>query len=162
MRKYTINYTDLVFNALLDVLKRTNRRTIDEKDISDFEKILSEISRINNIDLDIRYPSSYDDYKNIIAHYAYMYENNILNVTYTLYPWINREELEEKIRYSIFVSMEPVYGVTRERLKSSRTIDEQTQLNEISTIVNNQCLGTTKPPISKLDIKKKNRKNKIS
>ena len=58
--------------------------------------------------------------------------------------------------------MEPVYEVTRERLKSSRTIDEQTQLNEISTIVNNQCLGTTKPPISKLDIKKKNRKNKIS
>lgn len=162
MIKYTINYTDLVFNALLDVLKRTNRRTIDEKDISDFEKILSEISRINNIDLGIRYQSSYDDYKNIIAHYAYMDENNILNVTYTLYPWINSEELEEKIRYSIFVSMEPVYEVTRERLKSSRTIDEQTKLNEISTIVNNQCLGTTKPPISKLDIKKKNRKNKIS
>ena len=84
-----------MFNALLDVLKRTNRRTIDEKDISDFEKILSEISRINNIDLGIRYPSSYDDYKNIIAHYAYMDENNILNVTYTLYPWINMEELEE-------------------------------------------------------------------
>ena len=151
-----------MFNALLDVLKRTNRRTIDEKDISDFEKILSEISRTNNIELGIRYPSSYYDYKNIIAHYAYMDENNILNVTYTLYPWINSEELEEKIRYSIFVSMEPIYEVTREELKSSRTIDEQTQLNEISTIVNNQCLGTTKPPISKLDIKKKNRKNKIS
>lgn len=160
MKKYTINYTDLVFNALLDVLKRTNRRTIDEKDISDFEKILSEISRTNNIDLGIRYPSSYDDYKNIIAHYAYMNENNILKVTYTLYPWINSEQLEEKMRYSIFVSMEPVYEVTRERLKSSRTIDEQIQLNEISTIVNNYCLGTTKSSVSKLDIKRKTGKIK--
>lgn len=160
MKKYTINYTDLVFNALLDVLKRTNRRTIDEKDISDFEKILSEISRTNNIDLGIRYPSSYDDYKNIIAHYAYMDENNILNVTYTLYPWINSEELEEKMRYSIFVSMEPVYEVTRERLKSSRTIDEQIQLNEISAIVCNHCLSTTKSSVSKLDIKRKTGKIK--
>ena len=50
MRKYTITYTNLVLNTLLDLSKGRNRTTIDEKDISLFEKTLKKISKDNNID----------------------------------------------------------------------------------------------------------------
>lgn len=154
MRKYTINYTDLVFNTLLDVSKRKNRRTIDEKDITNFERILSEISLENDIDLNVSFSEDRETFKSRIDKYTYMKEDQKLGVTYTLYPWIDNDELEHELEYSIFVSMEPVYAVTRDKLRLARNTLEEHNLNQISEKVNNHYLQVVKSRISELEKEK--------
>lgn len=161
MRKYTITYTNLVLNTLLDLSKRKNRTTIDEKDISVFEKTLKKISKDNNIDLDIEYQTDSTLFEEKISKYAHMEESKDLGVTYTLYPWIGSDELEKELQFSIFVSMEPVYRVTRDSLRFSRDTLTENRLNQLTYKVNRYYLDSLESYIAELDDKKQEAKKQI-
>ena len=161
MRKYTITYTNLVLNTLLDLSKRRNRTTIDEKDISVFEKTLKKISKDNNIDLDIEYQTDSTLFEEKISKYAHMEESKDLGVTYTLYPWIGSDELEKELQFSIFVSMEPVYRVTRDCLRFSRDTLTENRLNQLTYKVNRYYLDSLESYIAELDDKKQEAKKQI-
>lgn len=161
MRKYTITYTNLVLNTLLDLSKRRNRTTIDEKDISVFEKTLKKISKDNNIDLDIEYQTDGTLFEEKISKYAHMEESKDLGVTYTLYPWIDSDELEKELQFSIFVSMEPVYRVTRDSLRFSRDTLTENRLNQLTYKVNHYYLASLESYIAELDDKKQEAKKQI-
>lgn len=161
MRKYTITYTNLVLNTLLDLSKRKNRTTIDEKDISVFEKTLKKISKDNNIDLDIEYQTDSTLFEEKISKYAHMEESKDLGVTYTLYPWIGSDELEKELQFSIFVNMEPVYRVTRDSLRFSRDTLTENRLNQLTYKVNRYYLDSLESYIAELDDKKQEAKKQI-
>lgn len=161
MRKYTITYTNLVLNTLLDLSKRRNRTTIDEKDISNFEKTLKKISKDNNIDLNVEYQTDGTLFEEKIGKYAHMEESKDLGVTYTLYPWIDSDELEKELQCSIFVSMEPVYRVTRDSLRFSRDTLTENRLNQLTYKINHYYLDSLESYIAELDEKKQEAKKQI-
>ena len=90
-----------------------------------------------------------------------MEESKDLGVTYTLYPWIDSDELEKELQFSIFVSMEPVYRVTRDSLRFSRDSLTENRLNQLTYKVNRYYLASLESYIAELDDKKQEAKKQI-
>lgn len=150
MRKYEISYENLVYNTMLDVCQREKRRTIDEKDISSYLTVLSEISHDNNIDLNIKYGEG-TAFKEKMEKYFYIKEDSDLGVTYTLYPWLDLEEFTKTLENTIFVSMQPVLNVTKQKLNNVHTHFEKFKLRSITMDVDNYYMSTIREKIISLD-----------
>ena len=145
--EYIVSYSNLLLNALLDTIKRERRRTIDSTDIINYEKAVVYIAKESNINLRFNYFNDKSKFLEEIANYVWIIQKDNTE-TYTLYPWISEEELELKIKNTIFSDMSVVYDVTEELLRFKRDRRETFKLKELEKDVNYYFFKETSKNIS--------------
>lgn len=145
--KYTVSYSNLLLNTMLDTMKRQNRRTIDGEDIVNFERELNSIIKQYNLPVDFK--SIQDTKQFLIEIEPYVYITNQDSYpNFTLLPWIGEEELEKVCKNTIFENMDFVYNVTKENLRFKRDIRCVERLRNIGREVNKKLLKSTIDNIS--------------
>ena len=158
--EYIVSYSNLLLNALLDTIKRERRRTIDSTDIINYEKAVVYIAKESNINLRFNYFNDKSKFLEEIANYVWIIQKDNTE-TYTLYPWISEEELELKIKNTIFSDMSVVYDVTEELLRFKRDRRETFKLKELEKDVNYYFFKETSKNISTLEKQKENEEKKL-
>lgn len=159
--KHKVKYSNLLLNTLLDTMRRENRRTIDGKDIMSFEKIIDKLAKTYNIPLEVEDLTNGRKFKEEIDQYIMITERDN-ETTYTLLPWISYEELEDRIRNTIFTDMSYVYRKTDEILLLNRTSNRVYKLRNIEREINENFLITTQNNITQLENAKKNELVKLA
>ncbi len=149
--KYTVNYSTLLLNTLLDTIKRENRRTIDGTDIINFEKIIHNFVKPFNysIEFDTLSNSELEKLKQFIH-----IEESANKETYTLLPWISEQELEESLTNTLFDDMSSIYQITEKELLLKRNRNEVFNLKEVEKKVNDNYLNSSTKTISLLEEQK--------
>lgn len=160
MKQYTIRYSNLVLNTLLDTIKREGRRTIDYVDIRNYERQLKIISIRNNINLDIQLYETKEDFADNIEKCAIIRES-VFGRTYTLFPWLSTCEFERMLENTIYVKMDPILQITSKTLKFSRTVDDLNKLNKIDNFINNSYIEDTLQNIKLLKIQQEEEEKKL-
>lgn len=154
MKKYTIEYKDIVLNTLLDAIKREKRYTIDTVDVMKYEKII--IGFINTYEIPMKIKeNNRKEFVNYIEPFVFVTQLNGIE-TYTLLPWVSKSELEQSIEDTIFNKdeMEMVLAYTTQELRFSRKSIEIDNLKNVSSEVNRMFLASTISNISELEKQK--------
>ena len=159
--KHKVKYSNLLLNTLLDTMRRENRRTIDGKDIMSFEKIIDKLAKTYNIPLEVEALTNGRKFKEEIDQYIMITERDN-ETSYTLLPWISYEELEDRIRNTIFTDMSYVYRKADEILLLNRTSNRVYKLRNIEREINENFLITTQNNITQLENAKKNELVKLA
>lgn len=158
--KYTISYSVLLLNTILDTIKRENRRTIDGEDIINFEKELKKISKKFNLPMEFESMPNAKSFLMELEPYVFM-SNQDSDPIYTLLPWINETELENSIKDTIFTNMEVVYDVTKENLRFKRTARSVQRIRNVERQVNENFLKMTRDNITFFEQQKLSEEKKL-
>lgn len=158
--KYTISYSNLLLNTMLDIMKRENRRTIDGEDILNFEKELQKIIKKFNLPMEFESMPNVKSFLIELEPYVFM-SNKDNDPIYTLLPWIDEKELENSIKDTIFTNMEVVYDVTKENLRFTRTARSVHRLRNVERQVNENFLKMARDNITFFEQQKRNEETKL-
>ena len=158
--KYMVKYSDLLLNTMLDTIKRENRRTIDSVDIMNFEKIVKSIAKQYNLYIGIESIDNDGKFIDEIDSYIIMSKENA-DVSYTLLPWIDEKELEDRVANTIYTDMSYVYQVTSKELTLSRKAQDVNNLRMIDKIINFNFLKSTQNNLIRLEDAKQKEMEKL-
>lgn len=151
--KYTVSYSNLLLNTMLDTMKREKRRTIDGEDILNFEKEVKKIIKQYNLPIDFKSIQDSKTFIEEIKPFVYI-SNKDKDPIFTLLPWIDENELEESIQNTIFNNMDYVYNITKDSLRFKRDLRSIEGLKSIGREINSQLLKSTIEQISFYDQQK--------
>lgn len=158
--KQIVKYSDLLLNTMLDTIKRENRKTIDGTDIINYEKVVKSIIKSYNL------PMEFDAIKDVqkflleIEPYIFMSEQDN-DAIYTLLPWVDLEELEQRVKNTIFIDMSFVYDATKESLRFKRDARSIQRLRGVEKQINSNFLKSTQENIYFYEQQKHNEEYKL-
>ena len=158
--KHVVSYSELVLNTILDTMKRENRTTVDTTDIMNFENVVVEVAKENNFFIEIEDLTSRNKFNNEVNEFVCRLEDNGEQI-YSLLPWISEEELENKLKNTIFRDNSLLYNVTSTVLNDARNINDIRYLKDIENYVARLYLKETMTNISSIEKEKQNEEIKL-
>lgn len=157
-----VSYKDLVLNTMLDTIRRERRYTIDNRDIMNYEGVISEIIKYNELDITLGVLTNGREFMKEMDKYTYLSECGG-NQVYTLLPWISEEELEDVVKNTIFPpqDMKRITEVTKDYLRFSRDNFELYNLRKIESRVNYSAKENIEKSIKSLECSLSSEKQKL-
>ncbi len=157
-----VSYKDLVLNTMLDTIRRERRYTIDNRDIMNYEEVISEIIKYNELDITLGALTNGREFMKEMDKYTYLSECGE-NQVYTLLPWISEEELEDVVKNTIFPpqDMKRITEVTKDYLRFSRDNFELYNLRKIESRVNYSAKENIEKSIKSLECSLSSEKQKL-
>ena len=155
MKKYKVSYSDLVLNTLLDSIKRENRYTIDAIDVMNYEKVIRGFIEAYDIPMILEDMTDKKTFLLEINKFAVREEFEGIE-SYTLLPWIEKEELESVLENSIFnkEDMDKVFYYTSRELLFKRDVATRDKLKKIGSQLNKRFYKEIKDEIASLEKQK--------
>ncbi len=156
MDRYTLEESDLIINALIEINKKEKRRVIDMIDIENYEHLV--VEQAKEKDINISFNSTIDA---TMKDFVYLVDDT--KPKYIILPWVTYEDLIENFRGSLPLDLCVILcdKKIRENIPT-RTKEETALFDAINYNITNMFTEKLLTSINKLESQKQNEQKKLS